>query len=240
MFGASSITDEAPDKNADGTQKGHKFTDISFVLNDEHSSASGQGGIRMQNSADKKSKRSKRKPKAISLKESKDNMSREDHMNVDESLKILEDNEFNWYAADLYICPPSNADCSDEDGGDKEELKKQTPDNLSRSQLLADCEIQLDCFDENEMVIISKKDELNKCIPTGKKVCINKWIACQEKDKMFKLKEVSKPSKKKEKDRSSKGKQKTATGKGKKKVVKDETSIENTSKNGDMQDTFEN
>ena len=84
----------------------------------------------MKNSADKKLKRSKRKPKAISLKESKDNMSRDDQLNVDESLKILEENKLNWYAADLCICPPYNGDYSDEDDGDEEGLKKQTSNNL--------------------------------------------------------------------------------------------------------------
>ena len=74
------------------------------------------------------------------------------------------------------------------------------------------------------MVIISKKDELNKCKPTGKKVCINKWIACQDKDKMSKLKEVSKPSTKKKKIGQARVNRKLQLVKVKK-AVKDETPI---------------
>ena len=234
------ISDEASNEKEGSITKIQKFTDIRFVLDDEFPSSSNQGSIRMKNSVDQKTqKRYRRKPKPVTLKGAKDIQ-----LNVDQSLKMLEDNKFNWYAADLYICPPSNADCSDEDDGDEEDVSKQTPDNLSRSQLLADCEMQLDCFEESETLIISNENELSESKPAAKKVCTNQWISCQEKDKMLKLKEDCKPSKKKIKDDPSKAKGKQKAGKCKRKGGKDAPSVElateDPDKNGNSQECFEN
>ena len=85
------IVDEASNEEKGNLTTLQKFKDISFVLDEDCPSSTSsdhhQGRIQMKNSVDQKAvKKSKRKSKPISLEETKDIQ-----LNVDESLKILED-----------------------------------------------------------------------------------------------------------------------------------------------------
>ena len=54
----------------------------------------------------------------------------------------------NWLGADIYIAPPDDANYSDEDSADDDNQLH----NLSGKQLLANCELQVTGYDDNNDV----------------------------------------------------------------------------------------
>ena len=57
-----------------------------------------------------------------------------------------------WIRADLFLVPPNDVNCSDEDSADEEDPQLH---NLSKKQLLADCELKLI---KNDDEIIGEKE----------------------------------------------------------------------------------
>ena len=55
----------------------------------------------------------------------------------------------NWLGADIYIAPPDDANCSDEDSADDDNPNLH---NLSGKQLMANCELQVTGYDDNNDV----------------------------------------------------------------------------------------
>ena len=63
-------------------------------------------------------------------------------------------NRNNWIGADLFLVPPNDVNCSDEDSADEEGPQLH---NLSKKQLLADCELKLTKNDD-EIIVIGEKE----------------------------------------------------------------------------------
>ena len=55
----------------------------------------------------------------------------------------------HWLGADIYIAPPDDANCSDEDSADDDNPHLH---NFSRKQLMTNCELQVTGYDDNNDV----------------------------------------------------------------------------------------
>ena len=69
-------------------------------------------------------------------------------LTVNEALNTLASDR-QWVAADLFIAPPDDANCSDEDSADEADPQLH---NLSKQQLLAQCQLRLRQNDTDEVV----------------------------------------------------------------------------------------
>ena len=63
----------------------------------------------------------------------------------------------SWLGADIYIAPPDDANCSDEDSADDDNPHLH---NLSGKQLMANCELQVTGYDDNDVRVIHDTDGL--------------------------------------------------------------------------------
>ena len=62
----------------------------------------------------------------------------------------------NWLGAEIYIAPPDNANCSNEDSADDDNPHLH---NLSGKQLMANCELQVTGYDDdNDVRVIHDTD----------------------------------------------------------------------------------
>ena len=77
---------------------------------------------------------------------------------VNDVLDALVSNK-KWLGADLFLTPP-DGNGSDEDSGDENEVPEFH--HLSKKQLLASCEVQVVRCDEDEVCVITNKNELTQ------------------------------------------------------------------------------
>ena len=84
-------------------------------------------------------------------------------MTVNDAIDALS-NSSNWAGADIFICPP-DGNCSDEDSADEDDPQLH---NLSRRQLLAQCQFQISTTETNEMVVLDEVENLAKMRPSEK------------------------------------------------------------------------
>ena len=115
-------------------------------------------------------------------------------ISVNEVLDKLHGNS-NWAGADIFICPPSG-NRSDEDSAQSEddEDDENRIHHLSRNQLLANCELQVQMNDEEELRIVQDREELSnidKELATEETPYENIWgMISGDNEKMKKLKEI--------------------------------------------------
>ena len=76
-------------------------------------------------------------------------------LTINEALDILASNN-QWVGADLFMTPPEDANCSDEDLADEEDPHLH---NLSKKQLLAQCQLRLRENGSDEMIEIDSDKE---------------------------------------------------------------------------------
>lgn len=117
-----------------------------------------------------------------------------DDISVNEVLDKLHGNS-KWAGADIFICPPSG-NRSDEDSAQSEDDDddENRIHHLSRNQLLANCELQVQMNDEEELRIVQDREELSnidKELATEETPYENIWgMISGDNEKMKKLKEI--------------------------------------------------
>ena len=73
-----------------------------------------------------------------------------------------------WLGADIYIAPPDDGNCSDEDSADADNPQLH---NLSRKQLMANCGLQVTCSNNGNVKIIQRNPLIFHSNPGTQWIC---------------------------------------------------------------------
>ena len=89
-----------------------------------------------------------------------------------------------WLGANIYIAPPDDGNCSDEDSADDDNPQLH---NLSRKQLMANCELQVTCYDDDDVKVMQDADHLadidgDEHSHTDPVTSLNCWMADVDED----------------------------------------------------------
>ena len=137
----------------------------------------------------------KRESKRVLVSKATSSHEEDNTISVNEVLDKLNDNS-KWAGADIFICPPGG-NRSDEDSApsdDDDQDDEGRIHHLSRNQLLANCELQVQMNAEDEVRIIRGKEELSnleKELRVEKTPYKNKWEKIAgENEKQKQLREI--------------------------------------------------